>query len=118
MSFPRPLTEDERNLVRWMIEHGDAEPEPLLSQLAQAQVISECSCGCASIDFKIEGHPVSPGGGMEIISDYLYGPESPPFGAFVFKRNGLLAGLEVYSYTDPAPLPRPEELRSFGEPET
>jgi len=37
-----------------------------------------------------------------------------PFGAFVFAKDGWLAGFEVYSFTDkPALLPKPQELRPF-----
>jgi hypothetical protein len=49
---------------------------------------------------------------MTILSDYLYGPDSPPFGAFVFAHGNTLAGLEVYGFGETADrLPTPEELR-------
>ena len=48
MSFPRPLTEQERALTRWMIEHGTAGAERFLEQLDKATVVSGCDCGCAS----------------------------------------------------------------------
>ena len=99
-----------------MIEHGDVEPDKYVHQLESASVISECECGCASIDFQIGDIKPNLKAGMKIISDYLYGPETPPFGAFVFTCDDILAGLEVYSYTDkPAPLPSVEDLRPIGE---
>jgi hypothetical protein len=53
--------------------------------------------------------------GLEVLADFSYGKETDmPFGAFLFAKDGWLAGLEVYSFTDkPAPLPKPEELRPF-----
>jgi len=97
-----------------MIEHGDVAPAKYLSQLETAVVISQCKCGCASIDFQIGSSPPNIKAGMKPIADFLYGPESEPFGAFVFTCDDILAGLEVYSFTDaPAPLPTPDELRSF-----
>lgn len=100
MSLPRSLTDKERHLVRWMIEHQVAEPGKYLRELGHAVVASECPCGCASIDFQIEGQTPNCTAGIQIIADYEYGPESLPFGAFVFTCNDMLAGLEVYSSTD------------------
>ena len=115
MSSPRPLSDEERRLTRWMIEHGDVEPANYLFQLENAVVISQCKCGCASIDFQIGSTLPNIKTGMKIIADYLYGPENPPFGVFVFTRDDVLAGLEVYSFSDtPAPLPAPGDLRPFG----
>ena len=47
----RPLTEQERSLVRWLLEHGNPDAAEFLPQLADAWVVSRCGCGCASIDF-------------------------------------------------------------------
>ena len=114
MKCPRPLTDEERRLVRWMIEHGDVAPEKFLRQLEAAIVVSECECGCASINFQIGDTKPDYKEGLKIICDCEYGPEEIPFGAFVFTRDDMLAGLEVYSFTDePAPLPAPEDLRTF-----
>ena len=41
----------------------------------------------------------------------LVGPDGPLGGVFLFTRGGRLAGLEVYSYTDPiARPPDPDSL--------
>lgn len=114
MSLPRPLRDEERRLIRWMIEHGDAAPQKYLSQLEDAVVMSECTCGCASIDFQVGNTPPNRKAGLRVIADFLFGPVDIPFGAFVFTCDDMLAGLEVYSFTDtPAPLPAPEDLRTF-----
>ena len=93
-SLPRPLTEHERTLTRYMIEHGDAPAEEksiLLDQLERASVVGGCPCGCASVDFTL-------------------------CGLFVFRCAELLSGIEIYSLSGAgscAALPSPEDLRPF-----
>jgi hypothetical protein len=58
----RPLTEDERELTRWILEHGSSGTDVFVDQLERARVKSVCPCGCASIDFAIEGMPDPPAG--------------------------------------------------------
>ena len=105
----------ERALTRWMLEHGDPTARDFLPQLARARVVSRCPCGCASVDFAVEGE-AAPTGGLHILGDFLYGPEDAPMGIFVFERGGVLAGLEVWSPTGtdaPSTLPTPSELRPW-----
>jgi len=112
MTFPRPLSEQERVLVRWMLQHGEPGAERFLGQLDDAVVSGVCDCGCASVDFQIGDRHTDRKTGMTILSDYLYGPESPPLGAFVFAHGDTLGGLEVYGFGETADrLPSPEELR-------
>jgi hypothetical protein len=98
-----------------MLEHGNAEAAAYLEQLSMARVVSGCDCGCASINFEIDGRP-KPVGGLRILGDYLFGDDPSLCGAFVFEIDGVLAGLEVYGLAVPAPsiLPTPEELRPLA----
>ena len=116
MAFPRALTEAERWLTKWMIEHGTCDHARFLSQLDAAQVWSQCSCGCASVNFQIGDHPTHSKSGLQILGDFIYGEEQTGlFGAFVFAKDGWLAGLEVYSLSGETPsvLPDPEDLRPW-----
>jgi len=110
----RPLTHPERELTRWMLEHGGPAAAALLPQVDGASVVTRCPCGCASVDFEVAGFP-PPTGGLHILGDYLFGGEEDPSGAFVFERAGVLAGIEVYGLAGEAPstLPRPDSLRPF-----
>ena len=93
----RPLSDEEHSLVRWMLEHGESHAPSFLSQLEQARVSSRCRCGCASVNFSVAGTESSVTG-MDILSDYVWeDAEGHKFGAFVFARGGLLAGLDLYS---------------------
>lgn len=111
----RPLTAAEYQLARWMLEHGASEAHGFLPQLELTRVVARCPCGCASIDFEVVGYPL-PTGGLHVLGDFLYGSESDLNGVFIFERNGVLAGIEVYGLAGDAPktLPKPEALRPFN----
>jgi len=114
----RPLSEKEVELVRWLLTKGEESAVDCLSQVDNLWVISRCGCGCASIDFSVDG-AVPDGTGIEILSDYSWGTGGENLcGIFVFARNKKLAGLEVWSIdgsiTAPQ-LPDSNELRPLNE---
>ena len=112
----RKLTDYERRLVRWMLEHGEPEAVDFLPQLDLAEVTAwRCYCGCASINFHIRGKPAAPPG-VHPIADFVFGHEETLSGIFVFENDGILSGLEVYGLAGDAPksLPEPEALRPFA----
>src|ERR1700685_3456860 len=103
----RQLTTHEEQLISWMLEHGNPEALAFLPQLEKAQVTpNRCQCGCASIDLSIDGFP-EPSGGMHILSDFVFGAGDGLSGIFVFEKNGVLAGLEVYGLAGDAPKSLP-----------
>jgi hypothetical protein len=53
---------------------------------------------------------------MHLIADFMFGSDEDLSGIFVFERNGILAGVEVYGLAGDAPksLPSPESLRPFN----
>jgi hypothetical protein len=113
----RELTDHERRLVRWMLEHGSREAADFLPQLELAEVTPwRCPCGCASINFRIRGKPVPPPG-VHPIADFVFGEADTLSGIFVFENDGIMSGLEVYGLPGEAPksLPEPEALRPFGD---
>lgn len=110
----RTLTDQESGLIRWLLENGEEHAAAFISQLASARVISRCTCGCASIYFAIAGRCAPTDDGMDILSDYCWqDPSGPLFGAFVFARGGLLAGLDrsIDGQATATYLPDPSELR-------
>lgn len=110
----------EEQLVRWMLEHGNPAAEAFLPQLEKAYVTPyRCPCGCASINFAIEGLS-EPTGGMHILADFLFGSDDELSGIFVWEQAGVLAGLEVYGLAGDAPktLPSPDLLRPFSDEPT
>jgi hypothetical protein len=111
----RALSDQERALVQWMLEHGESHAPSFLPQLAQARVAARCPCGCVRIDFAIAGQRAPTSGAMDIIADFdWYDTDRHRFGAFLFARDGLLSGLDIYSIAGavtPTWLPKPEQLR-------
>ena len=115
-SANRALTERERELAEWMLRHGTAEALDYLEQLKRAQITAwKCECGCASLNFQIEGSPPAPPG-VHVLGDFIFGAEGAESGAFIYSCEGVLSGLEVYGLAGEAPkhLPKPEELRVWG----
>lgn len=98
-----------------MLEHGTPEALDFLPQLDLAEVTPwNCPCGCASINFQIQGQPEAPPG-VNILGDYLFGEGALTNGAFIFESGGLLSGIEVYGLGGDASheLPGSGQLRSF-----
>lgn len=120
--YPRALTHKERSFTRWLIEHadvGEEERQRLLSQLDSATVTGMCGCGCASIDFAIDGVASEPGAPLHPFGDFI--AKDKTFGVFVFSKNQKLAGVEIYSLdgTDtPSEFPAFENLEMPARKET
>jgi hypothetical protein len=114
----RPLTAAESALIQWLLEHGIPQAADCLPQLDRARVASRCYCGCASINFAVDGVIPPPGGGISNLADYEWrAPGGELFGVFVFERCGLLAGLEVWSQdglAEASSLPVIEQLQPIG----
>lgn len=112
----RDLTPDERSLGEWLLRNGESGADKFLDQLDRATVVALCPCGCASIDFRIEGMS-EPVGGLHALGDFMFGDENTNNlgGVFIFEQNGVLGGIEVYTFCDltPTSLPKPSELRPF-----
>ena len=110
----RPLTTQEAVLTSWLLEHGQAAATQFLPQVGRARVVARCRCGCASVDFAVDGQRAPPEESMQILSDYQWrGPSGELFGVFVFARRDLLCGLEVWSIdgeATPTVLPDPSNL--------
>jgi hypothetical protein len=63
LDAPRPLTDFERDVLEFMLDHPDA-PSELRTQAEGARVISTCDCGCRSIGIlPRDGSPPTPGEG-------------------------------------------------------
>jgi hypothetical protein len=115
----RPLSADEIALLTWLLEHGEPRASGALSQLSRARVIARCNCGCASVDFSVDGVTPMPRSGLEVVSDYWWRTERGNLcGAFAFLIADRLAGLEVWSidgHETPSELPNPEQLRPYSQ---
>lgn len=113
----RPLTEKEKTLLIWLVDNGNKEAKSLKYEIENISVYSVCGCGCASIDFAIDGKAVQASSGMTVVSDFLYDSEKGnQMGCFLFTVDKHLAGIEVYSLggdETPEVLPLPQKLYPF-----
>ena len=111
----RPLTQQESDLVRWLIEHAQADVRDLLSQIERLTVASKCTCGCPTVDFALDGVPVERKG-EKVISDWLAEVDGEPVGVMLFQTNGKISTLEVYSLAGsdkPFGLPAIDTLKGY-----
>lgn len=113
----RELTDVERKVVLWLLEHGNADASNYLPHAQRITVVGRCPCGCASIDFALDGkRPAQTG--MHIIADYYWADENNYLGdIFLYATSGQLAGLEVYSMDgicDATTLPELESLKPIA----
>ncbi len=94
----RPLSADEYALTRWLLEHGFPGADAHLDALDHAWVVGRCGCGCASVDFVVDGRRPPHGATYEVLADYQWRDAAGHLGGvFAFARAGVLAGLEVWS---------------------
>lgn len=109
----RPLTNEERRLARWILEHGSREASDFIVQLDHSEASKRrCPCGCASFDFLVEGKPAATPG-VRVLGDFVFGDKTNLAGIFIYSSAGILSGVEVYGLASDAPatLPEPESLR-------
>jgi hypothetical protein len=111
----RPLTEQECDLVRWLIEHSHLDSSRLLSQIERLSVAEKCSCGCPTVYFALDGVPVTRKG-EQLISDWRAEVDGNGVGVMLFQTDDGVSSLEVYSIagTDkPFGLPAIGSIRGY-----
>ena len=111
----------ERNYAEVEEEvHGLPGAAAHLGALDRARVVGRCGCGCASVDFAVDGRRPPHGATYEVLADYQWRDAAGCLGGvFAFARGGVLAGLEVWSVdgeADTTRLPAPDALEPLGTP--
>jgi hypothetical protein len=112
----RPLTEDERRLLEWLLRHGTPAAATYVGQLPDVTVVSRCGCGCPTIDLAVCGRAASLGSPTTILADAGgMSPEGVRVGIIVHGREGLISELEVYSPAGEGTfsMPRIEGIESY-----
>jgi hypothetical protein len=104
----RMLTDQERDLVRWMLESGSPDAKGYLWQVDLLEVSPwKCQCGCASLKFEMKGYS-SPKGGLRPLAEYVFGSRDECSGIFIYMVESRLGGIEVYGLTGQASQALPE----------
>lgn len=98
ISVNRSLTREGFCLVEHLLHQGNERARSFLPQLTNARVVSLCGCGCASFNLSVEGEISSDAAGMEVLCDLCWNSiDDALFGVYVFARDGLLAGVDLWS---------------------
>jgi hypothetical protein len=116
-ALKRPITEQEGQLIKWLLEHGAPGSNQFISQVDSLIVSSKCGCGCPTVNFVRQGECVE-SDNKHILADYLATVDGRDVGVILFQRQGRLSSLEVYSLagTDkPFGLPEIEALYPWEE---
>lgn len=112
----RELTQHERHLVRWHIEHSFVKDAArLLPQVDRLSVVAKCNCGCPTVDFALDGEPVALKG-SGFVSDWLADVDGMPVYVQLWVSNNRVCSLEVGSLpgTDkPFGLPAIESILGY-----
>ena len=97
-SLHRALTQEERDLVRWLIEHSFVKDAArFLPQVEKLSVVSKCNCGCPTIDFALDGKPAAKKG-QGFIGDWLAEVTGMPvYVQLWISKDGQISSLEVGS---------------------
>jgi hypothetical protein len=121
---PRPLSVEEENLLRWILEHGSEEARSFLPQIEGMKAVRSCTCGCPTIRLVVaDGVPL--GSSQNRILCDLVGrtANGELIGLLLFQGGGELLDLEVYSLDGEAGppefgFPTIESFRDFraGDP--
>jgi hypothetical protein len=93
----RPLSDKERELLVWLLEHGPINATNFLPQLEIMEARSSCRCGCPSIEFSVPLNAPfidSPGA---ITACFLGRSGDDEVGLILTAGFGVLSGLEVYT---------------------
>ena len=110
----RSLTPEEYAVIKWLLEHAERDNSVFLNQLDSARVAARCGCGCASIDVSVAGVRAPATSALARVADFQWRTEEGHLhGACVFERDGLLAGLDLWSIdgqSTPAAMPPTDRL--------
>lgn len=113
----RPLTQEERTLLEWLIANGSEDAKTYSRQLSGLGVVGTCTCGCPTIDLALGGRDQRKTAPSEILADFVgTTPEGIEVGVILHARDGELSELEVHAIADekgPFRLPAIESLKQF-----
>ena len=114
LSYPRPLTAEEHDLIEAMLGAVRSGLSRYIGQLESAEVVGGCGCGCPSVDLLVASAVTDAAPSPVLLAD-AESPEGVAVGVILWARNGQLSGLEVHPWdgTDVIRLPRPETLSNL-----
>jgi hypothetical protein len=108
----RPLSDKERELLVWLLEHGPIDATNFLPQLG---IIEACSsCSCPSIEFSVPADSSFIDSPQGMRAHFLGRSGEDEVGLMLTAGSGVLSELEVYTFGEvdhPFDLPAIDTLR-------
>jgi hypothetical protein len=112
LSQPRPLREEERRLIEFLLGAEFSRRDQLRQQLESAQVVWECECGCGTINLRASEGALSAKAAIAVEA------RGEGIDVSLFVRAGKMSSLEMVDDLDRRPplFPRPEDLQIWIAP--
>jgi hypothetical protein len=114
VEFPRPIADEERDLIEALLGAAGAGAVRFLGQLENLRVVGTCGCGCPSIDLSTgDGNRRSRPSPL-LLAD-AESPDGTPVSVILWVADGTLSGLEVHGWDGRGRvhLPRPDTLTNL-----
>lgn len=110
---PRPLTADEREVLKAVLEKGAQTPQAseYLLTIDSLRVIAHCECGCGSIDFAANNHAI------ELASGIANLRSGEPVEVIAWGDHARICGLAFAGGPGGCALPVPSTVRSWKNAE-
>jgi hypothetical protein len=113
-----PLLPEERDALLAILDHTDfAGRDALLAQARTAQVVRYCSCGCASVDLRVDRTLQAIANVSSPLPNeaWVLGPDDWPIGEIiVFLDDGYLARIEIVAGEPISQFPPTDGLRTYS----
>lgn len=110
----RPISDREAAVVDWVLGHGALEGslDHLRDSVRHLRVVARCTCGCASVDFVLDGQSA---GAHPIAEAVVRDSRGRACGVIVWGLDGRVSGLEIYAgdLDSATELPTVESLRRW-----
>ncbi len=113
----RSLTEEEFRIAERLLLDAGPQATPYLAQLSSARVTGHCSCGCPTVDLRVEenlrAEPV-----VNPVAEMLGEVKGCLVGVMLLQRDGYLVCLEAYDLSEierPYDWPALDTIRPFEE---
>lgn len=110
---PSPLSSDERAPLDGFLSQEFPGVQELRQQAQHITAKKGCNCGCGTIEFVHDERPAtrSPATNPVPVDAPVVASDGSDLGGLIlFVRDGLLQSLEVYSHSEPLPLPKPGQV--------
>jgi hypothetical protein len=113
----RELTSRETELLEYFLCRATVKPSPFCDQIHRAVVEAKCSCGCPSIDVRVDGMEQTTEQMYPLVEYWWCDSTGARHGVFPVGQGSRLVGLQVYSFEGsehPRELPEIAQLSGFA----